>query len=111
MTGVQTCALPICVCSYKTVTSWADAGTKADLAAGRWVQLGPATKVNFYKTGLPGPKVYSQSEFPWMKYSSSKADFANSITREVPASSLQWPTGGETWKGFIGQRILIRPIE
>jgi ABC-type Fe3+-hydroxamate transport system substrate-binding protein len=84
----------------RTVTSWADKGITPDLNPGRWVQLGEATKTNFWKTGLPGPKV---TVIP-PSYAPSKVPFNNSITDQVPASSLQWPSGWEKWKGILGQR-------
>ncbi len=84
----------------KTVTSWADEGITPDLNPGRWVQLGEATKTNFWKTGLPGPKLHLSP----LKLDSSKVPFSNSITGQVPASSLQWPSGWERWKGILGQR-------
>lgn len=84
----------------KTVTSWADEGITPDLNPGRWVQLGEATKWNFLKTGLPGPKVTVVPP----SYAPSKVPFSNSITDQVPASSLQWPSGWEFFKGVLGQR-------
>jgi hypothetical protein len=84
----------------KTVTSWADEGITPDLNPGRWVQLGEATKTNFWKTGLPGPKLHLSPlklEFP-------SVPFSNSVTGQLPASSLQWPSGWEKWKGILGQR-------
>ena len=86
--------------NLKTVTSWADEGITPDFSPGRWVQLGKATKTNFCKTGLPGPKLYLNP----LKLQRSKVPFTNSVTREVPASSLQWPSGVEKWKGILGQR-------
>ena len=46
------------------VTSWAEKGITPDLNPGRWVPLGDATKLNFYRTGLPGPKAFFLEEFP-----------------------------------------------
>jgi RHS repeat-associated protein len=86
------------------VSSWASDGITPDLNPGRWVQLGDATKANFWKTGLPGPKAYFQSAAPYLRIESSKVKFANSITGPVPTSSLQWPQGWEWWKGMLGQR-------
>jgi RHS repeat-associated protein len=88
----------------RTVTSWADEGITPDLKPGRWVQLGEATKTNFWKTGLPGPKAYLEPKPPFLRLESSKVPFTNSITSEVPASSLKWPSGWEKWKGILGQR-------
>lgn len=84
----------------KTVTSWADEGITTDLNPGRWVQLGEATKWNFFKTGLPGPKVTVVPP----SYAPSKVPFPNSVTGQVRASSLQWPSGWEFFKGVLGQR-------
>ena len=86
------------------VTSWADEGITPDLNPGRWVQLGDPTKWNFFKTGLGGPKIYRTDQFPFFTKQSSRVPFANSVTDEVPASSLQWPSGWEKIKGMLGQR-------
>jgi len=86
--------------NLKTVTSWADEGITPDLNPGRWVQLGEATTPNFWKTGLPGPKLTLNP----LKLEGSKVPFSNSVTGQVPASSLQWPSGWEKWKGILGQR-------
>jgi hypothetical protein len=86
------------------LTSWASEGITPDLNLGRWVQLGDATKANFWKTGLLGPKATLQSKAPFLKIEGSKVPFANSITETVPTSSLQWPKGWEWWKGILGQR-------
>jgi RHS repeat-associated protein len=88
------------------VTSWADKGMTPDLAPGRWVQLGESTGWSFLKTGLPGPKAYFKPAFRW---ASSQADVTNSITAEVPAVSLSWPSGAEMWKGVLGQRKFNGP--
>lgn len=88
------------------VTSWADAGITPDLTSGRWVQLGGPTQLNFLRTGLPGPKGYLQSEFPFFRIESSKVPFENYITGEVPAASVQWPRGADVWRGIFGQRQL-----
>jgi RHS repeat-associated protein len=86
------------------VTSWADDGTTPDLNPGRWVQLGEATPVNYFKTGLPGPKVHLEASFPYVKIEGSKASFSNSVSSSVPAASLVWPPRLESWKGILGQR-------
>jgi len=88
------------------VTSWADAGITPDLNPGRWVQVGGPTQLNFLMTGLPGPKGYLQSEFPFFKIEGSKVPFGNYITDEVPASSVQWPQGVDVWRGIFRQRQL-----
>jgi RHS repeat-associated protein len=88
----------------KTVTSWADAGITPDLNPGRWVQLGDPTRWNYFKTGLGGPKIYRTDQFPFFTKQSSQVPFSNSVTGEVPASSLQWPSGWEKIKGILGQR-------
>lgn len=83
-----------------TVTSWAPAAEDANLAEPRWVQVGDATRTNFWKTGLPGGK-FSLS-YGWQ---SPEASFVNYITADVPNESLSWPSGAEWVKGFLGQRI------
>ncbi len=88
-----------------TVTSWADKGITPDLNPGRWVQVGEATNLNFIKSGLPGPKAYASDVLPYVRFEGPKVPFANSITGDVPASSLQWPPGFEVWKGILGQRV------
>ncbi len=89
---------------FTTVTSWASKGTVPDLNPGRWVQLGEATRFNFWKTGLPGPKGCWQNKAPFLRIEKSPVPFENFITDRVPCSSLQWPKGAEKWKGFLGQR-------
>ncbi len=81
-----------------TVTSWAARGDEADLAAGRWVMKGGATRSNYVRSGAWGPQ--------WPPLRTSSTSFENSITGQVPASRLQWPSGGEFFKGFVGQRRL-----
>jgi len=88
------------------VTSWADKGITPDLKSGRWVMKGGPTKANFWKSGLPGPKVYWSKKFPFLKFKKSKADFTNFITDKVPASSVNLPPGPEVIKAPLGQRIL-----
>lgn len=68
------------------VTSWAGGGKIPDLNSGRWVVKGEATRWNFFKTGLGGPK--TSSRFPFVKRPESPF---KSITREVPSSSLVSP--------------------
>jgi RHS repeat-associated protein len=84
----------------KQVTSWAATGTTPDLNPGRWVQLGDATRVNFWKSGLPGGKVQTNP----LRYERSNVPITNYISGQVPASSLRWPTGWEKPKGILGQR-------
>ncbi len=84
-----------------TVTSWASVGITADLAAGRWVMKGGATRWNYIKTGLWGPQYEKRVGF-YM----SKVPFNNSITGNVSSTSLQWPEGWEAIKGFLGQRVI-----
>jgi RHS repeat-associated protein len=89
--------------NLKTVTSWADEGITPDLKPGRWVQLGDATQSAFWRTGLPGPKLTLNP----LRLEGSKVPFSNSVTGQVPASSLQWPSGWEKWKGILGQRQIM----
>ncbi|MDT9002484.1 RHS repeat-associated core domain-containing protein, partial [Paucibacter sp. APW11] len=84
-----------------TVTSWAGAGLIPDLAAGRWVMTGGATWGNYINTGLWGPQWSATAGWSW-----SVVPFANSITSQVTAASLRWPSGWEWFKGLLGQRIL-----
>jgi RHS repeat-associated protein len=88
----------------KTVTSWAEEGIIPDLSPGRWVQLGKPTKWNFFKTGLGGAKGDFTKKFPFFKTEPSNVPFSNSVTGELPASSLKWPPGWEKVKGILGQR-------
>lgn len=32
---------------------------------------------------------------------------STAVTTQVPTSSLAWPTGWESVKGFIGQRVIV----
>ena len=88
-----------------TVTSWASEGIKPDLKPGRWVMLGKPTLWNFIKTGLWGPKATLLPP----KLTRSNVPFTNSITGQVPKSSLQWPSGWEFIKGILGQRVIKIP--
>ena len=92
------------------VTSWADAGITPDLNPGRWVMIGGATKWNFFKSGLPGPKAYLGWKRPFLSIERSKVPFINSITEEVPLSSLEFPENilDRLFKGPLGQRRLKR---
>lgn len=69
------------------VTSWAEEGITPDLNPGRWVMKGDATKWNFAKTGLWGPKTSKQ--FPFVK--KSNVPFKNSVTDDVPTSNVVPP--------------------
>jgi RHS repeat-associated protein len=88
------------------VTSWADKGIRPDLNPGRWVQLGAPTRLNFWLTGLPGPKAWFMRQSPFFRAQWSRVPFSNSITAQVPATSLRWPSGFDAWRGLFGQRIL-----
>jgi RHS repeat-associated protein len=92
--------------AFVTVTSWAERGMTPDLNPGRWVQLGGATRVNFWRTGLPGPKAEIAWAWPPVRFFPSNVPFANSITGRVPRSALAWPPGLEAFKGVLGQRVL-----
>ncbi|GLS26533.1 RHS repeat-associated core domain-containing protein [Marinibactrum halimedae] len=89
--------------STVTVTSWAGAGQTADLAAGRWVMVGGATRWNYARTFLWGPQSRG-GQIIWRGY--SRNPFSNSITGTVPRSSVGWPTGRNFFRGFFGQRQL-----
>jgi hypothetical protein len=69
------------------VTSWAPKGATADLQPGRWVMTGQATPRNLKLTGTDYP-------------------LSNSISQEIPSSQLAYPSGWESVKGLIGQRII-----
>ena len=96
------------VCSYRTVTSWADAGTTPDLNPGRWVQLGSRTRWNYLKTGLPGGKFDKQPRPPFFSGEANQTTFSNAITSEVRRSSLAFPWD-EPLGGLVGQRRLVGP--
>ena len=83
------------------VTSWAGEGIAPDLNAGRWAMLGDASAPNYLGTGLWGPSYSAEAGF----YSNASS-FANSITGEIEASRLSWPSGWEAWKGVLGQRVI-----
>jgi RHS repeat-associated protein len=87
------------------VTSWASSGTNPDLCPGRWVMLGGPTRWNYLWTGLGGPKVY----FSPFGIQASNVPFSNSVTGQLPASSLNWPSGWEAVKGLLGQRVIGGP--
>jgi hypothetical protein len=95
--------------SQSTITSWAPKGVTPDLNPGRWVMLGERTPFNYVGTGLIGPKADLQPNFPFMKFSWDTVPYENSITGQVPSSSIQWPPGLEAWKGILGQRV-IKPL-
>jgi hypothetical protein len=89
--------------SYLLVTSWAPNGTKPVLTGGTWVMLGGATKSNFLRSGLFGPKFYPQT----MSFSAGGSQSAfTPITALVLRSRVGWPRGVEKWKGLLGQRQL-----
>lgn len=90
-----------------TVTTWADSGIEPDFAPGRWVQIGKPNWFTFFLTGLPGGKFYFKSEFPFIRYEKCKVLFQNHKTKDLPASSLKFPTGFGVdgyAKGLLGQR-------
>lgn len=82
------------------MTSWAEKGITPDLNSGRWVMKGEATKSNYIRTGLIGPK--SSNKFPFIK--NSNVPFNNLITSEMPANKVVWPKGLNKWRGIFGQR-------
>lgn len=87
--------------SYVSVTSWAGVGQTADLAAGRWVMVGGATRWNYFKTMLWGPQVRG-GQLILRGYRQNP--FSNSITGTLPRSQVKWPAGAEKWRGIFGQR-------
>ncbi len=86
--------------SHVTVTSWAGVGQTADLAAGRWVMIGEATRWNYARTMLWGPQMRSGIVLRGYRY----YPMSNSITGSLPRSRIGWPAGLEKWKGIYGQR-------
>jgi RHS repeat-associated protein len=71
------------------VASWAELGTKPDLTPGRWVMTGGGSTRNWLMSGI------------FQKYPSG-----NYTTGTLPASSLSYPSGWESFKGVFGQRIV-----
>jgi hypothetical protein len=66
---------------------------------------GNATRLNFFKSGLPGPKVFFQAAPPFIRILPSNVSSSNFITGSVSKSALQWPVKfWERWKGILGQR-------
>ncbi|WP_179957428.1 RHS repeat-associated core domain-containing protein [Exilibacterium tricleocarpae] len=90
--------------AFVTVTSWAPAGTTADLAAGRWVVMGEATRWNFIRTGLWGPQMTVRPfSFSW---GSGQGAFTP-VTGQVLRSRVGYGPGLDGLKGALfGQRYL-----
>ena len=86
------------------VSTWAEKGLKPDLNPGRWVQVGPPTRWNFFKTGLQGGKFKFKKEFPWLSRRPSNVPFENGITKMVEQSKLMFPKGFDVIKAILGQR-------
>ncbi|HEY6330284.1 MAG TPA: RHS repeat-associated core domain-containing protein, partial [Blastocatellia bacterium] len=74
-----------------TVSRWGRPG----LEAGDWVMKGEANWWNYIWSGKGGPSIFG-NQF---------ASFSSGASYEVPASSLEWPSGWEFFKGLFGQRI------
>ena len=72
----------------QVVTQWTTASTLGGNT--RWVMTGGNSYRNYVMAG--GPQL--------------QASYAQSITATVPGSALRWPSGGEFFKGFLGQRVL-----
>jgi hypothetical protein len=72
----------------QVVTQWTTAGQLG--ANTRWVMTGGNSYRNYVMAG--GPQL--------------QASYSQSVTATVSGSSLRWPSGGEWFKGFLGQRIL-----
>jgi len=78
------------------VTTWALPGTTPDFAPGRWVMVGERNRLNWWRSGLPGPQAESWKEalrgnIEWK----SKYDFKNAITKELPKTEVVWPQSNE----------------
>ena len=81
-------------------------GIRPDLNPNRWVMKGGTMRLNFWRSGHPGPKGHATSRFPWFRIQRTYVPFENSITQMIPGCRLQWPRGREFIKGFFGQRII-----
>lgn len=89
------------------VTSWANGDR--DFTPGRWVQLGPATRINFWLTGLPGGKMHIDSKFPWIWYERCDVGYDQHTTVWIDSNKLRAPSGlgADGWiKSLFGQRII-----
>ncbi|WKD51028.1 RHS repeat-associated core domain-containing protein [Microbulbifer spongiae] len=72
----------------QVVTQWTTTGQLG--ANTRWVMTGGNSYRNYVMAG--GPQL--------------QASYSQSVTAAVSGNSLRWPSGGEWFKGFLGQRIL-----
>jgi RHS repeat-associated protein len=90
--GLLTFALRPFTYASQVVTHWdrpsrlIDVGYK--LQPGDWVMVGGPSVRNFLFSGI------------FLTYQK-----AVRVVTQVPGSALKWPSGGEWWKGLIGQRI------
>ena len=82
-----------------TVTSWAAPGITPELNSGRWVVKGNATRFNYFKTGLWGPRLDGFSFSRGVPFGK-----APSITGQISADQLKWLSGVSIWRGLFGQR-------
>lgn len=90
------------------VTTWSQ--RERDFTAGRWVQLGPATRLNFWLTGLPGGKIVSKQSFPWIRYEPCRVRFDQHTTAWLPQHRVSIPRGlgPDGWvKALFGQRRIV----
>jgi len=101
--GISLVAKELEVSQLARVTSWAAEGAVPDLAPGRWVMLGDATKTNYWLSGVGGPKFTISDGFYWEAVPQS-----NFISGDVERSCLRWPSGIDTWKVILGQRVIDR---
>jgi hypothetical protein len=69
-------------------------GEEPNIDTGDWVMQGSRVSGQYFRAGL---------EF-WNKY-----NYSNSISAPVGRDELEWPSGWESWKAILGQRIYTGP--
>jgi RHS repeat-associated protein len=77
-----------------TVSRWGRPG----LQTGDWVMQGEAQPWNYALSGKWQPGLSNQFAWP-----GAGEEFV------VPGSSVEWPSGLNSWKGILGQRIYVGP--
>jgi hypothetical protein len=91
------------------ITAWAPKGVEPTFAAGRWVQLGKPTLLNYWLTGLPGGKIHFSRAWPFVRYESNRTSFDNWVTGRIYTPALITPSGlgPDGWaKALFRQRRL-----
>lgn len=71
------------------VTSWAPPGVEPTIESGRWVMTGGPTLRNWIESGI-------FRSYP----------LSNSTSTTLSGTALRWPSGWESIKGLIGQRVV-----